>query len=238
MTARLDDVPRDERELSRLYHELARVGARAEGRRYPWRHGSPAPEELVVLAAQAARNDPRLLWVVVELLARSYASFNPLELRRAALRARWPAALAVALEFARQAAPSAELDGYASFVTAPITPARGERFFLGTRAFGGELARRDAEESLAEYKRWGYLAREAPFAKELGSTARGTLERSERRNLLKRLAERRGSVSLAEYLEALRGTVSRRQAQRDLRDAPFLTKRGNTRGARYVVRDC
>jgi hypothetical protein len=231
--ARLDDVPREERELSRLYHELARAGARVEGRRYAWRHGSPSPEELLVLAAQSARHDPRLLWVVVELLARSYASFNPLELRRAALRARWPAALGVALEFARKAAPSAELDDYARFVSAPITPARGERFFMGTRAFGGGLARRDAEESLAEYKRWGYLAREAPFAKELGSAARGTLEQNERRNLLRRLVERRGSVTLAEYLEALHGTVSRRQAQRDLREAPFLKKRGNTRGARY-----
>jgi hypothetical protein len=236
LITRLDDVPREERELARLYYELALAGARVEGRRYAWRHGSPTPEELVVLAAQAARHDPRLLWVVVELLARSYARFNPLELRRGALRARWPAALAVALDFARQAAPSAELDDYARFVTGPIGPARGERFFLGTHAFGGALARRDAEESLAEYKRWGYLAREAPFAKELGSAARGTLERNERRNLLRRLAERRGNVSLADYVEALRGTVSRRQAQRDLRDAPFLKKRGNTRGASYVLR--
>jgi hypothetical protein len=236
VTARLDEVPRGERELARLYHELGRMGARAEGRRYPWRHGAPTPEELVVLAAQASRHDPRLLWIVVEVLARSYGDFNPLELRRATLRARWPAALAVALEFARQAAPSAELDDYARFVTAPIAPARGERFFMGTRAFGGALARRDAEESLAEYKRWGFLAREAPFAKELGSPARGTLERNERRNLLRRIAERRGSVSLAEYLEALRGTVSRRQAQRDLREAPFLVKRGATRGASYALR--
>ncbi len=236
MSSHLDDVPREERELARLYHELALIGARVEGRRLTWKHGSPTPEELLVLAAQAARHDPRLLWVAVELLARSYATFNPLELRRAAARARWPAAVAVALEFARQVSPSAELDDYARFVTAPIAPARGERFFLGTHAFGGALARRDAEESLAEYKRWGYLAREAPFAKELGSPARGTLERNERRNLLRRIAERRGVVSLADYLEALHGTVSRRQAQRDLRDAPFLVKRGNTRGASYALR--
>lgn len=237
MTAPLDDVPRDPRELARLYHELAAVGARVEGRRYPWRHGAPSPEELVVLAAQASRYEPRLLWVVVELLARAYERLNPLALRRAAARSRWPATLAVALEFARQAAPSAELDDYARFVTARILPANGERFFLGTRAFGGVLAQRDAEESLAQYKRWGYLAREAPVAKELESAARGTLEANERRNLLRRLVERRGSVNLGEYLDALRGTVSRRQAQRDLRDAPFLTKRGNTRGAHYVRRE-
>ncbi len=40
-------------ELPRLYHELAALGARVEGRRSRWRFGHPAPEELVVLAAEA-----------------------------------------------------------------------------------------------------------------------------------------------------------------------------------------
>lgn len=233
----LDRVPRDAGELARLYHELSGIGARVEGRRSPWRFGNPSPEETVVLAAQAARHDPRLLWAVVELLARDYARLNPLALRRAAQRARWPAALAVALEFARRAAPSRELDEYAEFVTAPITPARGERFFLGTRAFAGAQARRDAEESLAEYKRWGYLGREEPLSKELGTAAHGTLDRPERMNLLRRLAARRGAVTFAEYFAALRGRVSARQASRDLRDAPFLAREGRTRSARYRLRE-
>jgi len=229
----LEDVPRDERERARLYHELAAIGARVEGRRYPWRFGRPSPEELVVLAAQAARQDARLLWAAVELVARDYGRFNPLALRRAALRARWPAALAVVLEFAKRGARSRELDDYVRFVTGPIAPVRGERFFLGAHAFAGTQARRDAEESLAEYKRWGYLGREEPFSKELGVAAHGTLGRPERMNLLRRLAERRGSITFAEYFGALRGSVSARQASRDLRAAPFLEVEGRTRGARY-----
>ncbi len=229
-------VPREEEELTRLYHELAAVGARAEGRRTPWRLGRPSPEELVVLGAQAARHDPRLLWVVVELLARAYDRFDPLKLRRAAVRARWPAALALALEFARRARASSELDDYAAFVTSPIAPADGERFFLGTRALGGAHSRRDAEESLAEYKRWGYLGREEPFSKELGTAARGTLAPPERLNLLRRLAERGGAITLAEYRTALEGRTSARQASRDLAAAPFLRREGRTRGARWVLR--
>jgi len=228
-------VPRDEREVARLYHELAAVGARVEGRRLPWRFGRPTREELVVLAAQAARHEPRLLWAVVELLARSYDRFDALALRRAAQRARWPAAVAVALEFARRAVRSDELDDWARFVTAPLRPAPGERFFLGTRAFAGAQARRDAEESLAEYKRWGYLGREEPFAKELGGGARGTLGPAERANLLRRIAGRQGSVTLGEYLAALKGRASARQAQRDLAAAPFLERRGRTRSARWVL---
>ncbi len=229
----LGRVPEGEAELARLYHELGAIGARAQGKRTRWRFGRPAPEELVVMAAQGARRDPRLLWIVVEHLAKRYEALDALALRRAALRARWPAALGVAFEFARAVARSTELDDYARFVTAPLSPAHGERFFLGTRGFGGEQARRDAEESLAEYKLWGYLGREEPFAKELGVPARGTMGPAERRNLLRRIAERRGEVTFAEYSAALKGRASARQASRDLAAAEFLVKEGRTRGARW-----
>jgi len=226
-------VPREEAELARLYHELAAIGGRVEGRRLPWRFGTPGREEVVVLAAQAARYDPRLLWAVVEHLARHYAELDALALRRAAARARWPATVAVALDFARRAAPSRELDDYARFVTQRLPAARGERFFLGTRPFAGAAAGRDAEEALTEYKRWGYLGREEPFSKELGGSARGTMGRAERLNLLRRLASRRGTITHAEYAAALRGRVSARQASRDLQAARFLRKEGRTRAARY-----
>lgn len=230
------EVPRAPNELARLYHELSRIGARVEGRREPWGLGRPSREELVVLAAQAARHDARLLWVTVELLARRYPEFDALKLRRAAQAVRWPAAVGVAFEFARKVVGSAEFDDLAAFVTAPLRPARGERFFLGAHAFAGAQARRDAEESLAEYKRWGYFGREEPFTKELGTTARGTLDAPERLNILRRLAGRRGSVTFAEYFEALRGRASARQASRDLAAADFLVKEGQTRNARYRLR--
>ena len=226
-------LPLEERELPRLYHELSALGARAEGRRVAWRFGDAGPEELLVVAAQASRQEPRLLWVLVELLARGYDRFDPLKLRRALARARWPATLAVAFEFARRAARSEELDDVARFVLARVAPARGERFFLGTRAFAGKLARRDVEESLAEYARWGYFSREEPLAKELGAVLHGTLARRERMNLLRRLLDRQGTVTIGDYLGALRGRASRRQASRDLATAPFLERLGATRGARY-----
>ncbi len=210
-----------------------KLGARAEGPRTRWRFGQPSPEEIVVLTAQASRHEPRLLWVLVDLLARGYDRFDPLKLRRALERARWPAALGVAFEFARRVARSRELDDVAAFVTARVAPAPGERFFLGTRAFAGELARRDVEESLAEYRKWGYFSREEPIAKELGAAAHGTLGPRERLNLLRRLAERQGSLTLRDYLAALRGRASRRQASRDLSSAAFLVQTGATRGARY-----
>lgn len=221
-------------EIPRLYHELAQLGAAAEGHWRRWRHGKLSPEALLALAADTSRQEPRLLWVLVDLLARRYDQFDPLRLRRAAEAARWPAALAVALEFARAARPSQELSDVADFICRRLPKARGEQFFLSARAFGGEQARRDAQELLAEYKRWGYLSREVPVAKELGAVGAGTMEPAERMNLLRRLAERQRSVTLRDYLTALRGRTSRRQAGRDLAEAPFLRRKGSTRGARYV----
>lgn len=229
-------VPLEERELPRLYHELAALGARVEGRRVRWRFGPLAPEEVVVVAAQASRSDPRLLWVLVELLARGYDRLNPLLLRRALARARWPATLAVTFEFARRAVRSRELDEVAAFVLTHVARAAGERFFLGTRAFAGPMARRDVEESLAEYARWGYFSREEPLAKELGPGLHGTLRRTERLNLLRRLAERQEAITMSDYLAALHGRGSRRQATRDLASAEFLQRVGTTRGARYRLR--
>lgn len=232
---RLAESPGEE-VLARLYHELAGLGARTEGRAAPWPYGQPGPEALLSLAAQASRYDPRLLWVVVELLARDHGRFNPLVLRRELVDARWPAALGVAFEFARRAAPSQELSDVADFVMRRIPKGRQELFFFGTRAFGGQQARRDAEESLLEYRRWGFLGREEPFSKELGGAPGGTLGTNERRNVLRRLAERQKSLTLGDYVAALKGRISYRQASRDVAAAPFLERKGTTRGARYEYR--
>jgi hypothetical protein len=222
--------------LVRLYWELGKIGAPAVGEPARWVYGKPRAEELLVLASQAARYDPRLLWILVQLIAEKRAAFDPQRVRAALRESAWPASLGVAFEFARRALPSPDLDDFADFVMLRVPPASGEQFFLSTHAFGGLLARREAEETLAEYKRWGYFGREEPFRKEMTVTARGTLDRPERMNLLRRLAERHGSLTLRDYLEALDGRASSRQASRDLALAPFLTRRGATRGARYHLK--
>jgi hypothetical protein len=54
-------------------------------------------------------------------------------------------------------------------------------------------------------------------------------------NLLRRVAARQGSIGLQDYLHALGGRASRRQASRDLAQAPFLRRSGVTRAARYTL---
>jgi hypothetical protein len=232
---RLHGAP-DAATLARLYHELGRLGAPARGDHAAWTYGEPAPEELVVLASQAARYDPRLLWILVQLVALRFERLDPRKLRIALRDSAWPAALGVVFEFARRVQPSPELADTAKFVLSRTPPASGEQFFFASGAFGGEMVRRNAEESLAEYKRWGFFGREEPIAKELGIAARGTLGTTERVNVLRRLARRMGTFTLGDYVDALGGRVSARQASRDLASAPFLVRRGSRRGARYRLR--
>jgi hypothetical protein len=228
--------PPDTATLTRLYHELGRMGAPARGDRVEWAYGEPTPEELVVLASQAARHDARLLWTLVQFVALHSDRLDPRKLRVALRASAWPAALGVVFEFARRARPSQELGDTARFVLSRTAPATGEQFFFSSGAFGGEQVRRNAEESLAEYKRWGFFGREEPIPKELGVTARGTIDLPERMNVLRRLARRSGTLTVADYLDALGGRVSSRQATRDLASAPFLVRRGSRRGTRYALR--
>ena len=228
--------PPDTATLTRLYHELGRIGAPARGERVEWKYGELTPEELVVLASQASRYDPRVLWTLVQLVALHFDRLDPRRLRVALRTSAWPAALGVVFEFARKAQPSPELADTARFVMSRTGPATGEQYFFSAGAFGGEMVRRNAEESLAEYKRWGFVAREEPIPKELGVTTKGTMDLSERMNVLHRLARRKGTVGVGDYLEALGGRVSLRQATRNLAQAPFLVRRGSRRGTRYTLR--
>jgi hypothetical protein len=57
----------------------------------------------------------------------------------------------------------------------------------------------------------------------------------ERHAIMHALLERLGTFRLSDYLEATGGRVSRRQASRDLAEAPFLVSEGNTKACRYHV---
>lgn len=64
MRGLLEHAPTDQ-ELERLYYELARIGAPSVGRRQPWKYAPRDLEQLVVLACEMLRFDPRLLSILL-----------------------------------------------------------------------------------------------------------------------------------------------------------------------------
>ena len=77
------------------------------------------------------------------------------------------------------------------------------------------------------------MAREAPVVDDKTRAPLGKLDLSGRRNLVRRLIEKKGSIKLSDYLSALRHTISRQQALYDLKNTSWLKGIGRGRGAKW-----
>ena len=233
MSATLDNAP-TQGELARLYHELAKLGATSVGEDVPWSYAPESREQLVVLASEMMRYDPRLLSVLVQWFAAHYDSLNPLQLRRELRKVQWPQSLLVVLEFARLDTSDPELDAFARYVSAGfarVDPA--ERFFFETERPGSRAAARNLGRNLAPYARWGFIGQERPTIDPLTKRSLGRYDARTRRRILNDLIERYTDFSMADYLSAVDHSISRQQALADLRSYGAIAPTGSGRGARW-----
>lgn len=225
-------------DLERLYHELARIGAPSVGRSRPWPYRPQSTEDLIALAAEMLRYDPRLLSILLQWMLEHWAELDPLALRQRMHRMRWPQALCVVLEFARAASTDLELRYLADYLSAGwprIDPP--QRFFLDAEKPGSRTGARKLGRNLAAYARWGFVGAERPVADVDTKRTVGRYDAATRRRILARLLEDRGEVTLADYLDAVDHAVSRQQAYADLAAHPGLEVTGHGRGARWMRTD-
>jgi hypothetical protein len=211
-------VPTDD-DLARIYFELGERGASATGSRAEWPYAPASDEELVVLAAQMTRHDARLLGVLVELLLRRWRELSPVALRDSMKRTRFPQALAVAVEFARDAAGDPELTLWARHVChgwpRRVPP---EHFFVDDVRPGTRLAERRRGRSLLPYSKWGFVGIERPTFDPHRKRAVGRYDSPTRRRILDALVTEAGpeGVTVGRYLDAVDRSISRQQARSDL----------------------
>jgi len=226
-----------ERELERLYWELARIGATSVGKRQPWRYRPASQEELLALAGEALRYDARLLSVLLQFFLEHWQKVDPIELRRQMTRMRWPQALLVVFAFARLATKDPEVRHLVDYLSAGwprLEPA--ERFFLDAERPGSRTAERRLGRNLGPYARWGFIGTERPTADAATKAAVGRYDARTRRDILRALLERHGEVTLRDYLEAVDHAVTRQQALTDLHGMPDLELHGHGRAARWRLR--
>jgi hypothetical protein len=215
-----------------MYWELSALGAPAGGEKRAWPYAPATREELVCLAADMVRYDARLLTVLVGWQA--WLSLNPLELRKGMRAMATPQALCVVLAFVRDATRDDELRRFADYVCGGwprVEPV--ERFFFDVERPHTKLAERRMGRSLTQYSRWGFVATERPQADVTQKRTVGRYDVATRIDLLRRLAQRRGELRIAEYLAELDGAVSRHQAVLDARAAGLL-QRGKKRGTHWL----
>lgn len=229
--------PPKEAELERLYHELAAIGAPSVGRKRAWGYRPRSREELLALAAEMLRYDARLLSILLQYMIASWSELNPLHMREALRKMRWPQAMLVLLEFAKSASDDPEFRYFADYVAAGFTRVEpAERFFLDAERPGSRMAQRSLGRNLQPYARWGFVGSEKPIADAATKRTVGRYDSGTRRRILSELAAAVEEFTLADYLAAVDHAISRQQALLDLRSSPQLSSSGHGRGARWHLR--
>ncbi len=214
--------------LSRMYYELAGIGAECVGEKKTWPYDIQSPEELLALACDMSRFDPRLVDILVGYFSKRWMDVNPARLRNFYGKMQTPQTVAVICEFLLESAEGEELKHFVAYLMAGLKPVAAQFYFRDLYSVGGRLAQRAAEEGLFEYKKWGFLACERPFSM-------GTLDAASRRNILRRLFEKKGEVSLKDYLSAVQFSVSRQQALLDIKSSGMARGTGQGRGAKWKL---
>lgn len=221
----LKQIPTDVH-LSRIYYELAKAGASCAGEKKAWPYEPKNIEELIALACDMSRFDPRLVDILVDFLSRHWGDVDPAKLRRSYKDMQMPQTVAVIGEFLLQAVKDEDAHFFVSYLSMGLDPAPVQFYFRNLYSIGGRLAQRAAEEGIHEYKKWGFLACERPMSI-------GTFDRNSRRNVLHRLLKERGEISLKDYLAAVQFSISRQQALLDIRSSGAASVSGAGRGAKW-----
>jgi len=229
-------APPDTETLSRAYYELSRLGAQASGEKSPWPYQPNSTEELLALCAELSRYDPRLFGILVEYLLRHWREIRPQDLRSHYAKMATPQCVAVLAEFLKSADPGPEVKYFVEYLQRGLSPVPFQLFYKDLYAPGGKLSKRSIEESLAEFKKWGFLSRERPTIDVHKKTSVGSLDADSRRNILTKLFEEKGELRLGDYLKAVHEGVTRQQALSDLKKIAKVAGSKRGPGARWVLK--
>ncbi len=228
--------PPSEKHLSRMYYELSQQGAHCSGEKFPWPYSLKDPEEIFTLGAEMSRYDPRLLGILVEHLCHSWEIFSPQKIRSFYPKMKTPQTVAVIAEFGKSASEDSEARYFMDYLQRGLKPVPTQLYFKNIYRPGGKLSERAMESSLTQYKKWGFLAREFPTLDVFKKKVIGQMDQDSRLNILRRLLKENESIQLKDYLLAIRHSVTRQQALKDLKSAATLSKKSHGRGACWSLR--
>ena len=234
----LKQIPTQE-DLMRLYWELSQMGAPCIGEKKKWAYHLPPPrhskEELVSLACEMVRYDPRLLSILIIYLIEHWQELNPLHLRKACFQIKTPQVVGVLKEFILEYSQGLELKYFLEYVVKGLRPVSPQLFFIGLFSIGSHKHELMAQRSLKQYLKWGFLGRERPLVNLVSKQAVGTYDFQTRKKIIFNILRAQKSFSLKEYLGALDHTISRQQALYDLKHFRNLKLTGHGRGAKWKL---
>lgn len=194
----------------------------------------------LVVASQWTRFDPRLAEIWVRYIATHWDDLNPLEFHVELQTHPWPNSVGVLFEFVLKLIPQERQDlflAWKNLILVNAHPAHFEQFFIGNRKLGGKLMLEDANYTLKEYLKWGYLSREVLFNKATNeSFPTHSYDFDTRQKIARKLIDEHHRIFTKDYWNAIGQSISRRQAERDLRGFSFLQPRGQTKNRYFIKR--
>ena len=225
-----------EQDLTRLYWELSRLGAPSVGKKNEWLYKPRSREELIVLACDMLRYDPRLLTILIIYFKNHWKDLNPIKLRAFLPKMKHPQVFGVIKEFLSEDVSDRELGFFFEYIVKGLKPVEPQLFFVGVFQIGSKKHPLTAQKSLRQYSKWGFLSMERPIVDLRTKKTVGAYSFQTRQKIILDLIMTGQEISLKEYLKAVNHTISRQQALYDLKHCGNIKLKGHGRGAKWIKR--
>lgn len=223
-------------DLSRLYYELAQIGAPAMGEKKRWPYMPGSKEQLIALTCDMVRYDPRLLGILIIFLKNNWKILNPLALREAIKKCDLPQIMGVVSEFVKNETRDKEVTFYFEYLMKGFHRVSWQLFFIGTSPLGSHRMDQAAQRSLREYRKWGFLSIEKPVVDLRTKRQAGSLDRGTRLRILSDLLKGGCHVTVGQYLDAVDHSMTRQQALADFKAIKHIGSAGYGRGAYWFIK--
>lgn len=221
--------------LSRIYYELSLLGAKCVGKKTKWPYEKLSFEQLLILACEMSRYDPRLFDILVEYFYFHWNKLNPYLLRGEIKNMQEAAIIGVISSFAKQALNNQEAIYFFDYLVYGIKAASYQLFFINLYPPASRLMQKASEAPLEQFYQWGFLARERPIIHDTKRIVLGYWEFYARQNIIRNLVDKKQVITIADYLSEVDHTISRQQALIDLQKCPFVKSQGKGRGSYWCL---
>ncbi len=222
-------LPLHQGESARLYWELGRRGAPSTGEKRRWKYGNLSEEELLTLAVLQTRYDPRLMAILVDLFRTPQTNLHPIQFKERLREVEALPIVAVLGEFVLEAAVPVQVKEFFRFLTSGVRPVPTQLFYRGIYPLGSKKMEEAAIKPLWGFKKWGFLAADPPLLKEDAGHPY-LYDATSRFQILRELTSQKPRFRLRDYQAAVRFSISRQQALKDLRSLPWIKKSGLGKG--------
>jgi hypothetical protein len=183
-----------------------------------------------------SRWEPRLAEVLVQHIFNNWQSWNPMAINEILKLQEVPQSFLVLSEHLALMVVGPQRKIYKlwmSCLSHAIEPVSYQAFYFVNK-FAGTRLRRESEQNLKPFSRWGFYCSYLMLNKE-NQRPRTTMTKASRNLILQDLIQEKNIFSVQDYIDRLNHKIHHRQAERDLKACLEIKAQGQTRNRVYRV---